>query len=126
MTRRDDDGTAGRDDEPRILKVALLPTSRREFLRRGLTAAAAGGLAAGLAAASCGGKSDYEIEVGPDGTCTCHFVCQCDTDHDGEGHRRVREQASGSCKCDSVCTCDAVCTCDVQCPAYGCLCNTVG
>ena len=86
MARRHDDQDRAaadlkRDEEPRILKVAELPSSRREFLRRGLTVAA-GGLAAGLGPSACG-KSDYEVEVGPDGACICHFVCFCDTDHDG-------------------------------------------
>jgi hypothetical protein len=102
-------------DGPRVLRCARVgeAPSRRAILRGAGGAAILGGATA-LGCSNLG-SSELDIRLDPDGNCTCHVVCTCDTDKGGAGsHWSAEYDSEGHCTCDTVCTCNTVCTCDSE------------
>jgi len=71
---------------PKIFQITELHEtaeySRRKFLKKALNTAAATGL---LSAVGCAEESEFDIITNPEGGCSCHVVCTCDSEETSSG-----------------------------------------
>lgn len=104
-----------KDEDPLVIKIKRLaterPETRREFLKS--LAGIAGIAALSGMVAGCD-PSAVSISTDANGNCTCHVVCACDTENDGQTSTYGSVYDGVVCTCDTVCTCNTVssCSCD--------------
>ena len=100
------------EQKPEVYKIASV--NRREFMTD--AAKTFVGLAGiSLLTQLLTSCEKQEIRIENDGeNCTCHVVCNCDTEGASKKSTKQGQWENNTCTCNTVCTCDTVCTCNSE------------